>query len=127
MTKVDKVKNIMAKRRQRSSADISGDKPGGSNFSKMGGSHSNSPVHQVSPGEHLGQRQDDRPKNMIPNKRARSSLGESRVCIFFSVLVISFLVSVLLVRKFFLSVIYSLHSVVHPMKMKLKKKAHEQK
>jgi hypothetical protein len=92
VTKVDKYKNVVAKKRQRSSADITGDKTAGSNFSKIGGSHSNSPVNQGLPGEHLCQRQDDRPKNLIPNKRARSSLGESRVCIFISFLVISFLV-----------------------------------
>jgi hypothetical protein len=92
VTKVDKYKNLVAKKRQRSSADITG----GSNYSKIGGSHSNSPINQVLPGEHLGQRQDDRPKNLVPNKRARSSLGETRVCIFFSVLVISFLAFVVL-------------------------------
>ncbi|KAJ4751413.1 serine/arginine repetitive matrix protein [Rhynchospora pubera] len=75
--KVDKCKNMVAKRRQRTS-DASGDKSGGSNFSKSSGSHSNNPAHQVLPGEHLGQRQENRPKNLVPNKRARSSLGESR-------------------------------------------------
>ncbi|KAJ3671337.1 hypothetical protein LUZ60_007416 [Juncus effusus] len=68
ITSVDKYKSVVSKRRQRNN-EMSSEKPA---FSKLNGAHQG-------PSEITGQRpNEDRPKSLVPNKRARSSLAESR-------------------------------------------------
>ncbi|XP_072979325.1 uncharacterized protein [Typha angustifolia] len=69
--KLDKYRNILSRKRQRS--DLPTEKSGSSNLLKMG-----TQTHQ-NPAELLGQRLEDRAKNVVPNKRARSSLADVRL------------------------------------------------
>ncbi|XP_073003559.1 uncharacterized protein [Typha latifolia] len=69
--KLDKYRNILSRKRQKS--DVSTDKLGSSSLLKMG-----SQAHQ-NPAELSSQRLEDRTKNMVPNKRARSSMADVRL------------------------------------------------
>ncbi|WOK97325.1 hypothetical protein Cni_G06033 [Canna indica] len=68
--KLDKYRNLVSRKRQRT--DQSNEKSGNLNPLKMG-----SQSHQ-SPGELASPRLDDRAKNVIPNKRMRSSMADVR-------------------------------------------------
>ncbi|KAG1369685.1 hypothetical protein COCNU_15G000510 [Cocos nucifera] len=66
--KLDKYRNILSRKRQRS--EPSSEKSGTANFLKLGGQ-----AHQ-NPAEVASQRLEDRTKNVVPNKRVRSSMVE---------------------------------------------------
>nr|XP_029117254.1 uncharacterized protein LOC105033855 isoform X3 [Elaeis guineensis] len=69
VVKLDKYRNILSRKRQRS--EPSSEKSGTTNLLKLGGQ-----VHQ-NPAEVASQRSEDRTKNVVPNKRVRSSMAES--------------------------------------------------
>ncbi|XP_008784017.1 uncharacterized protein LOC103703090 isoform X3 [Phoenix dactylifera] len=66
--KLDKYRNILSRKRQRS--EPSSEKSGSANLLKMGGQ-----AHQ-NPAEAASSRLEDRTKNVVPNKRVRSSMAE---------------------------------------------------
>lgn len=63
---------LNSKKQQRS--DMTNERSGGSNLLKMGSQIRRTPTD-------LAQILEDRPKNVVLNKRARSSVAEIRVCI----------------------------------------------
>uniref|UniRef100_A0A1D1Z2K0 Chlorophyllase-1, chloroplastic n=1 Tax=Anthurium amnicola TaxID=1678845 RepID=A0A1D1Z2K0_9ARAE len=71
LARLERYRNLISRKRQRN--DIpSGERSGGASFSKMG-----SQIHQ-NPSDPGAQRLEDRAKNIVPNKRMRSSMGEVR-------------------------------------------------
>ncbi|XP_008787937.1 uncharacterized protein LOC103705824 isoform X2 [Phoenix dactylifera] len=68
--KLEKYRNILSRKRQRS--EPSSEKSGTANLLKLGGQ-----AHQ-NPAEVASQRLEDRTKNVVPNKRVRSSMAEVR-------------------------------------------------
>ncbi|XP_010912280.1 uncharacterized protein [Elaeis guineensis] len=71
LLKLEKYRNILSRKRQRS--EPSSEKSGGANLLKMGGQ-----AHQ-NPAEVASSRLEDRTKNVVPNKRVRSSMAEVRL------------------------------------------------
>ncbi|KAG1331024.1 hypothetical protein COCNU_02G009920 [Cocos nucifera] len=69
LLKLEKYRNILSRKRQRS--EPSSEKSGSANLLKMGGQ-----AHQ-NPAEVASSRLEDRTKNVVPNKRVRSSMAES--------------------------------------------------
>lgn len=72
--KLDKFRNIVAKKRQRNELQ-SNERLSNPNLLKIG-----SQMHQNS-SDLSGQRLEERTRNGLPSKRARSSMVELRVCI----------------------------------------------